>query len=312
MNLQRKVSLMVLTGAVALGAGHFVQNKAANRFAGDMPAVAVSSVTPVAAGPQDNASAALPVVNPAEPVAAAKPLAVSEETADALSAKMALTPAVSDNCAMQLDLIAQPDAMIGLSLLAPCHTEQRVVLRHAGLAVTGRTSASGSLFATLPALTALAEVEVGFASGEQVAASVGMPDFEGVQRFAVQWQDADAFQLHAFEKGADYDKPGHISAAFTGVPGESGFLTVLGDASTSLPLLAEVYTFGPDRDAEIVVEAAVTEETCGRETLGETLYAAVGTVEITDLTLAMPGCDAVGDILVLKNLLQDMTLAAAN
>mgnify|MGYP006147623581 CR=1 FL=1 len=59
-----------------------------------------------------------------------------------------------------------------------------------------------------------------------------------------------------------------------------------------------------------VVEAAVTEATCGRELLGETLTSRGGAVEVAELTLAMPDCAAAGDILVLKNLVPEMTLAA--
>ena len=37
-----------------------------------------------------------------------------------------------------------------------------------------------------------------------------------------------------------------------------------------------------------------------------------GTRSVNDLTLAMPDCDAVGDILVLNNPGQDVTLTASN
>lgn len=364
MTLQRKLTLVAATGAVALSAGHFVQKQANNRLAeGPAPAeVVISSVTPVAAGPDAVAAqtpAYLPPImneataaagpTPPEPLASepsapaqvevaatetttpsatltapVPPMIVSatESETNVVAASDATTPQTvpssepvieqADACNTQLDLIAQPGAMIGLTLLSPCHPDQRVVLRHAGLAVTGKTSASGTLFATLPALTAVSVVEVLFPSGEVTTAQIGMPELTQTQRFVVQWQDADSFQLHGFENGAGYDQPGHISAAFPGKPGEGAFITLLGDSTTDLPLLAEAYTFGPDANAQIVLEAAVTESTCGREILGETIMASQGSVEITDLSLAMPDCSAIGDILVLKNLVQDMKLAAVN
>ncbi len=54
MNLQRKLTLIAATGAVALSAGHFVQKQANNRVAdGNLPSdVVISAVTPVAAGPE--------------------------------------------------------------------------------------------------------------------------------------------------------------------------------------------------------------------------------------------------------------------
>ena len=333
MNLQRKLSLVVATGAIALGAGHFVQKKASDRAALEGPPVVVTSVVPVAAGPVDVAEKIAPFQQPALPAEAAPfPAATTSEqpatiglaktdpapTSTLYTADISNVPpedtviSADQECGISFDLIPQPGAMIGITLLAPCNPDQRVVLQHAGLAVTGRTSASGALFAILPALTQRAQIEATFGSGEKQQASLLISDFAGLQRFAVQWQDKDAFQLHGFENGARYDEPGHISAAYTGAVGETGFLTVLGDASVNLPLLAEVFTFGPNATAELVLEAAVTEATCGREILGETILAKDGTVIVTDLTVAMPACDAVGDILVLKNLLQDMTLAAVN
>ena len=56
----------------------------------------------------------------------------------------------------------------------------------------------------------------------------------------------------------------------------------------------------------------MTESTCGRELLGETLSSVAGKVQVTDLTVAMPECDAVGDYLVLKNLVPDLNIASAN
>ncbi|MCF8517841.1 MAG: hypothetical protein K9G81_04500 [Rhodobacteraceae bacterium] len=330
MNLQRKLTLMVATGAVALGAGHFVQKQANSRMAeGNPPAgVVISSVTPVAAGPEAIASQTPTFLPPLMDETPTEATAEAEMVESPPSAKLAMTEDATEpdeaaiaahatavainDCAMQLDLLAQPGAMIGLTLLAPCSSDQRVVLRHAGLAVTGKTSASGALFAVLPALAAVAEVEVLFPSGDTAKATIDVPAIADMQRFVVQWQAEDAFQLHGFENGASYGQPGHVSASYAGSPGEGAFLTLLGDSTTDLPLLAEVFTFGADKDAQIVLESAVTEATCGREILGETIMAGQGSVEITDLSLAMPDCTAIGDILVLKNLVQDMKLAAAN
>ncbi|MFN3845690.1 MAG: hypothetical protein ACK4RZ_07690 [Paracoccaceae bacterium] len=325
MLLQRKLTLMVTTGAVALGAGHFVQQQAADRAGSDAKTVVVSSVMTVAAGPEEIEPRVPQVQQPVLPAEAATDAVVEQETAaetlvaaatisdsaPIIPTKDAFNDDGGSDCPINLDLVAQSGAMIGVSLLAPCHADQRVVLRHEGLAVTGRTSSSGALFLSLPAFTAVAEVQAAFAMGDKVTETLTMTDFDGIERFAVQWQDADAFQLHAFENGAGYDQPGHISAAFTGKPGMTGVMTVLGDTSTDLPLLSEIYTFGPETTADVVLEAAVTETACGRELLGETIHAKNGRVVVTEVTVAMPDCDAVGDILVLKNLLQDMTLAAA-
>ena len=148
---------------------------------------------------------------------------------------------------------------------------------------------------------------------------VSLPDLAALRRFGVQWQGDDAFQLHAFEGGAAYGQPGDLSAANPRTPSEAlkagqGYITLLGDPAAPAPLLAEIYTFPADPAVkpDVVVEAAVTDLTCGRELIGETLASFGGSVYVTDLTLAMPDCDAVGDYLVLKNLVPDLNMAAAN
>ena len=84
---------------------------------------------------------------------------------------------------------------------------------------------------------------------------------------------------------------------------------MLGNGSVDLPMLAEVYTYPEAGKTEVVVEAEVTEATCGREMLGETILSSRGAIEVQELTLAMPDCLAMGDILVLKNLAPDTKLA---
>lgn len=230
-------------------------------------------------------------------------------------------PAVTtvNACAPSLRLAAAPQAMVGISLLAPCAPEARVVISHAGLSITGKTNAQGSLFLSLPALEVDATITARLPDATEVEQTVRVPAMAALRRMGVQWHNADAFQLHAFENSAGYAEPGHVFAAkpqmpTTGLADTGGFMSMLGDGSVDMPMQAEIYTFpaGIAANADIVIEATVTDATCGRELMGETIMTLAGKVYITDLTLAMPGCDAVGDILVLKNLLTDLTIAAAN
>ena len=229
------------------------------------------------------------------------------------------TQTASTDCTPTLDLLAQDAGMIGLTLIAGCDLNQRVVLRHGGLSVTAITTATGALFVSLPAMEKDAKVEVMFADGRIVQSTLSIPEMNEMRRFAVQWQSDDAFQIHAFEGTMMYDSEGHVSAKAPHTPligqgNKSGFLTMIGDATVQLPMLAEVYTFPMDAKTkpEVIVEAAVTEQTCGRDLLGETLTSIGGEVYITDLTVAMPDCAGVGDFLVLKNLVPELNITASN
>lgn len=317
MDIKRTATRGVAILAVALAAGHLVQTMAKNKAAERALAQArieATQIVPLAAGAEATTATAQPLqaIAPQINLAEIAPV-LPEEPAPALA------PALADACATSLDLLVAPPAMIGLTLLAPCNINERVVLRHAGLAITARTTATGALFATLPALDKSGQIEVLFADGATTTAAIDIPELAALRRFAVQWQDQDAFQLHAFEDGASYGQPGHISADAThqpaaGVPAKGGFLTLLGDPETDAPLLAQVFTFAEDSAVKttLTIEAAVTDATCNRELLAETLDSVAGTAEVTDLTLAMPACDAVGDYLVLNNPALDMNIAAAN
>jgi hypothetical protein len=350
MDMKRRAARGIAVLAIALAAGHLVQNMGRDRAPKQVASAEVANkptkIEPVAAGPEAVKPAVLvpeanapkapekplvevqkpavvaepaPAPKPApEPAKVAEPVAPVEPAAKPEVVQAATEPE-APACDLSLELVNMPSAMIGVTLLAPCHPNQRVVLRHAGLAVTGQTTATGALFTDLPALETAASVEAFFADGTRAKAEVAMPELATLRRFGVQWQADDAFQLNAFEDGATYGDPGHVSATdphgpVAGLPPKGGFLTLVGDATAANPLLAQVYTYPADPAAkpEVFVEAAVTDKTCGRELIGETLTSTGGSTFVTDLTLAMPECDAIGDYLVLKNLVLDRNMAAVN
>lgn len=348
-DMKRRLARGVAVIAIALGAGQLVQSMSGKapqpHAAENQPATLPQAIERVAATEVVEKSvpmvaleapatakpalskAAAPVMAsvtaPAAEMPAPKPMpAVLAETTPAAPTPMAeitAKPVRADTCPVSLELSNADNALIAVTLVAPCHADERVVLKHAGLTVTAKTTLTGALFTDLPALLHDAQVEVMFKDNTSVAASIAVPELAGMRRFAVQWQQDDAFQLHGFEDGSDFGGPGDVSAAtphqpIVGAPAKGGFLTLLGDTTTDLPMLAQVYTYPKDSQikTEIVVEAAVTEATCGRELLGQTLQTTAGAVKVSDMSLAMPECDAVGDYLVLKNLVPDMTIASSN
>lgn len=334
-DLKRRVARSAAVLAVALGAGHLVQNMGngakAQKVVRSEVAQKTTAIQTLAAGGSESLSSqpiavqkvqtAPEVANIVLPQAVILPKA-APKMADA-PPPAAILPAATiktaDACAIALDLVNQPNAMIGVTLTAPCQTNQRVVLQHAGLAITEQTTSLGSLFVDIPAMEKNAAIKIQFADGKTADATLLVPEIGQIRRFAVQWQANDAFQIHAFEDAGGYSGAGHVSGEnphtpTNGMHAKTGFLTLLGNSLSNVPLLAEVYTFPTSSgyQPEVVVEAAVTATACGREMLAETLISTGGDVTVTDLTLAMPACDAIGDYLVLKNLVPDLSIAAAN
>lgn len=328
---------------VALAAGHLVETMNAEKMAEAAAAAAAKKpkgIERVSAGPDavavpkavaaaaetapalpppaaiaDASEPAAPVLTVVEPAAPAPamdaPVLAALPEISALPEPMAEPAATAEFCTPTMTLAAGPQATISVSLAAPCRAGERVVLRHAGLAFAEKLDAGGSLHLDLPALDKDGVVSVLFADAGVLRDAVAVPEAAIAHRFAVQWMADDTFQLHAFEKGAGYGQPGDVWSGAPVSP-DGGYLVSLGDPGLDIPMLAEVYTFPTDIPADLTIEATVTETTCGRELLGETLVTGLDGVVKTDLTLAMPDCTALGDILVLKNPGLDVTLATAN
>lgn len=313
MNRQRIIRVAAIV-AVAGATGYVMQSqdKAQPRAAAvvQMPQLAQAAALPVVPSARVQAQPAPLAAPAAAPVALA---AAKAETA-ALPVAAAAVPtlpaadsppaaAAQAACSDDMALIAQPGAMLDLGLLAACRPDQRVLIRHGGLVVTGRTSSAGTLIASVPALVSPAEVTLAFADGTEVSQTVTVPDLEQFDRFGVQWMEGDAFQLHAYHAADGTEVFGDTTPRPTP---DGGFLTRIGDASAPRPLLAEVYTFPAAARAlsgqvELSLESAVTPATCGREVLGETLQLSAGRLTLRDLTIEMPGCEAVGEYVVLPN-----------
>jgi len=331
MDKKRKITLGVATLAVALAAGQMVQSgksRSAATQVAEAAEAAPTEITPLAASAQpDDAPppVAAPSVVPLQTAGLTDPQVAAPPSAKPSPAPVSFTPdkaplvtapaapaLQADACRATLDVLPGANGMLDLTLLSPCMPSTRVVLRHGGLAVTGRTSTGGALFTSLPAMDASGEVSALFPDGS-IARSAAPVDLSGVQRFAVQWMADDRFGLNAYHDGAAFGTPGHVHAGAMGqADAATGWLMPLGDATVDLPMLAEVYTWPANpTDIAIDLQAPVTEATCDRELLGETLESRAGVVLRADITLAMPDCTAVGDFLVLNNLLTGMTTAAA-
>src|SRR5690606_17378361 len=151
--------------------------------------------------------------------------------------------------------------------------------------------AAGTLIASIPALQSPAEVSLSFIDGTEATDSAEVPDLALYDRFAIQWHEADAFQLRAYLKGFDAGEAEVIASATPGKVSEAGgYLMSLGAAEAPRPLLAEIFTWpkgepAPDSAVKLSIEAAVTAATCAREILGETLQLSQGTLTRRDFSI---------------------------
>lgn len=292
---KRLIAMVCGTAACALALGNFMQSGAPLRApAGqqDPKPVAIQAIELTSAAP-DTAPRrpALPVL--AEPAAPAQ--------------------AVTDTCGVTAVAVPAPLASAKTILSAPCHPHARASVHHSGMMFTATTDAAGVLSVTIPALSQQAVFIFELPDGRGAVARTKVEGLDEVDRVALQWTGDAGFEIHALEGSASYGQPGHVWSG--GGAGAASQVSRFGDAAQPMARMAEIYTFdraaATDQGVALSVEAEVTALNCGRDVAAQALeLRAAAPLRSRDLTLAMPDCAAVGDFLVLNNLVQDLTIAA--
>lgn len=282
--------------------------------------VSLNEATLVSASPLsvDTAKLIELPAEPADPVVIQASLNIEPETMD--------KPAQSDGtpelkCEYALTAEPQAAAMVRLNLSAPCMPNDRFTVHHNGMMVNYSTDDTGEAEFEAPALSETAVFIVAFANGEGAVATVNMPSLQYYDRAVLQWRGASGMQLHALEFDADYGSEGHVWSGVArdlsaAASGQGGFITRHGSDELAEGLRAEVYTFPSGAmkrpgDVQLSIEAEVTQSNCGRDVEAQSIQKTdAGGLKTQTLSLSMPDCSAVGDFLVLKNMLNDLKIAA--
>lgn len=258
--------------------------------------------------PAASLSAAAP--QPASFSPALPPLRPSVRPAQATQARE-LSP-LGLPCGLDITAEAMDAGMIALGVAAPCEPETAVTISHSGLTFAMRTDAVGLLTLDLPAVESPARIAVRLPDGTERVTRVSVPDLSGFDRLALTSRRDLGLLLHALNADAAWMSQGHIRPDAPHRPGDgSGFLTRLGDPDAGSPMVAQVVTLPRGADATVSIDAPITEANCGRRAEATLMQSGgSGTAEMMPLRFTYPGCEAVGDTLVLQNLLQDLRLAA--
>jgi len=278
----------------------------------DIRLTAADAVTPPKPAPQPQSLPDRPLARAAFDDAAATEAPVGELPRD--------EPAPEFSCDVELTATPTAAAMVELDLTAPCMVNERFTLHHNGLMFTAVTDEAGTSRMTVPALAENAVFIAAFPDGDGAVANAEVSSVEYYDRYIVQWQGPSGLQVHALEYGADYGETGHVwagAARDMGIAarGDGGFITRLGPTDMDSARMAEVYTFPTmtaqqNGEIDLSLEAKVTRANCGRDIEAQSLrISGTEPPEASDLVLAMPECDAVGDYLVLKNMFNNLKIA---
>ncbi|PWJ21860.1 hypothetical protein [Jannaschia seohaensis] len=212
-------------------------------------------------------------------------------------------------CAIRAEAAPEPAARIALSMTAPCHARSRVDVVQGPLAVTTLLDDEGRGELILPALAEAPLIAVIVEDAEALTLQTWVTDFGLYERAVLQWGGGVGLGLHAFENDATWGDPGHVGPesprdADYAMQGMGGFLTQLGDPSVSDGLGALVYTAPQGVRAALTLEAAVTSETCGQSIDAAAFRVGPGLdAEPRSVTMTVPGCQAVGDSVLIDGVL---------
>lgn len=225
-------------------------------------------------------------------------------------------------CAPQLTATARPGALADVMLEAPCHREQRVEFRHAGLVFAVRTSALGVVTALVPVFETEAEIVGVFPNGRNVRTTLAVPGAAEVERVAVQWRGPAELVLHALEFGAGEGEEGHVWPGAPRSPEHAlrhggGFLISLGDGTLDAAARAHVYTLPRTPETasgivRLVLEATGGVDACSTEVAASALRRETDAGDAParlDLRFELPPCDEPGQTLLLKNVVGDLKIA---
>ncbi|MBO9399330.1 hypothetical protein [Shimia sp. R9_3] len=327
-NMYRRYALAFATGSMAVCIGFVMQTSEAA-----VPAVAQApaqgdlrdrvSLPQDFATPRLGQAVSLPAMPAEQGQGVSLPtqqvlVAVADDLPVGLLPKEESIPALG--CGPELHAKTNAAALVSLQLIAPCHPGERVLIEHEELKFHAQVSADGSADLLVPGLAEVAVFAASFENGDGAVASARIDSLPLYDRVVMQWRGDSGPELHAREFGASYGEKGHVwreaprsVSALAG--GAGGFLMVLGEADDPRAAQAEVYTFptgiAKNRgEIQISIEAEVTAANCDQDMQLSSLALREGQVKDQhELQMQMPDCTAVGEFLVLKNLVQNLTIA---
>ncbi|WP_116086224.1 hypothetical protein [Tropicimonas sp. IMCC34011] len=182
------------------------------------------------------------------------------------------------DCEAALALAPGDGNTVSLSISAPCYPNSAASIEHDGLAFSVRLDEAGELDLAVPALSQDASFALMLPDGARTTSRIAL-ETPGPARIALQ-------------SGSEIDLR-------SGDDGQS--VIRLGDASIPGGALLQVFTYSEQDAPAVTIDAEITLASCGRRlsALAALKDNGADAAEPARVTLTMPGCDAVGDLLVM-------------
>lgn len=202
-------------------------------------------------------------------------------------------------CGPSLSVRPVESAMLDIEVIAPCQPSSVVTFSHSGLSFTQPLSMTGEARLRVPAMEANASVMAQLSDDTRLTSSAFVQNVDDYARVALQW---------------DGDDPGELVVRAPKVL--DGQLFTLGTSAGARDKVLHVFFRRVDDlttsgIVRLSLRAGITENNCATGHSARVQRVVPGEpVTGYDLHITAPGCDAVGQSLELKNVMQDLKLSA--
>ncbi|MEM7470670.1 MAG: hypothetical protein AAF340_04900 [Pseudomonadota bacterium] len=195
-------------------------------------------------------------------------------------------------CGESLHVTAQPEAILHVEVSAPCRPHSKVEITHAGLSFGDTLSYAGTLTFEMPAMEPSGEVLVRFGQEQSLNGIATVGDLSEFTRLAIAWEAGTAMSLRA-------QAPSHLPVTTYQIGTDKRFQVLS-------------YHQDPQHSAGVIrlsLARPIHSETCDRGAEGDVLKLTPDLPPLRyQLKLAAPGCARIGEMFLLKNVLQDLKL----
>ena len=308
---KRRATTFVVVVLIAFLSGHVMQTALVD----DQPVASVTSgpdAAPILRSGEERRPLPTPPAATLMPILERPPILPTR----AQSSEDLAQTAKTQGCTPRLFLTPAPAGTVSLSFRAPCDGGAQVDIRQGLVLASQMLDETGRMMIRMPALTEDVSISVTL-NEETLSADLSVPNALDFQHVVLMWDGPQHLRLNAFEFGAARNEIGHVWSGAPKTPvrasrGRGGFLTRL---TTDTGPSAEIYSVPSGRAlmrgvVRLVVEAEITQASCGRIAYAKAIQpTAFRRQSETDVEVALPDCDRIGEVVLLQNLLRDMRLA---
>lgn len=190
-------------------------------------------------------------------------------------------------CDTQISAQSRPDAMIAVSILAPCAAGDVVKLHHHGMIIATKPDTMGRVLVHFPALNREALIIVDGPTISPTVLRQTVPDADDFVRYVLQWSGPATFGIDPVQSSGNITRYDFVDT----------------DQHPTRVISYHRDVIAPD------LRITTSADHCNKDTRFHVLQVSDAGTRLRDYQITAPECNGSQETLVLKNLYQTATVA---